>query len=445
MAGPEAESGKFHAGNLYCPVSDSTSFRRFLADVRFPYLAGTSFLLFGLIFGAFQLLEITIRSGNPGADLTYLHLSRGMVTSGGLVIWIIWTLYEYRDRIRTVMRQHDDQYQRLLGAAVETILLTDDHHRVVYANTAAERELGWTLTDMIGKPLTEVLPVAGGVDAARNRRWEADVTTHTGRVFRADLTHVVLLDEDGRREACGVILRDLTETRLRQAQLERSERLASLGHMAAGVAHEIGNPLTAISSIIQLMQKRPQDEFTTEQLQVVRENVNRINKIVRDLVDFSRPKRADLAPTYLNDLAEQAVGLMRHDSRCRDIRFEADLAADLPTVTATADRLHQVLVNLILNAVDATAGQPDRQVRIRTWADADMVHLSVEDNGKGIPIEVLPRIFEPFFTTKDVGKGTGLGLSVSHHILTGLGGRIDVESEPGRTCFSLRIPRETIS
>ena len=135
-------------------------------------------------------------------------------------------------------------------------------------------------------------------------------------------------------------MRDLTERAIRQAQMERNERLASLGHMAAGVAHEIGNPLTAISSVIQLLQRRILDPVQLRQLERVRENISRITKIVRDLVDFSRPASPEVSRLNINDPIRDSIGLLRHDARCRNVDFQLQLQPDLPTIQAVPDHFY---------------------------------------------------------------------------------------------------------
>ncbi len=218
-----------------------------------------------------------------------------------------------------------------------------------------------------------------------------------------------------------------------------NERLAVIGQLAAGVAHEVGNPLTAISSIVQLLQRRTNDPFFTEQLGHVKKSIDRIARIVRELVDFSRPAPSIPSPVSVNDILRTAINLITYDRRARSIRFDSTYDATVPPVSIVQDQLLQVLLNLLINAVDAMHG--DGMIRTTTSHDGEHVRISIEDNGHGIPPEILPRIFDPFFTTKELGKGTGLGLSVSYGIIKRYNGSIDVASQDGHgSTFTVMLP-----
>lgn len=406
---------------------------RFLKQVRFAYIAGTSVLIFLFIVGLFEIIGYVFVENSDPSLMRYLHLTRGAVTVAVLLGWIGWTLFEYRDRFVATLRQHDDQYRRILDSAADAVVILDSAGIIQYTNPAADRmrtELGgdWLPVDRLNRLTTdreiEWIPPGG-----QRRILNATVTT--------------LLDADGRVESRALVIRDITGQAVRLAQMERSERLASLGHMAAGVAHEIGNPLTAISSITQLLQRRIKDEEPLEMLGQIRDNIQRITRIVRDLVDFSRPKPVDVKDVDANALMEQAVGLLRHDARCRNVDFRMEPTHGLPSVRAVPDKLHQVIVNLVLNAVDATAALEKPVITLRSGSEDGAVLVVVTDNGPGIPAGLQTRIFEPFFTTKEVGKGTGLGLSVSHHLVEQMGGRLELDSRPGHTEFRIVVPLPT--
>jgi PAS domain S-box-containing protein len=418
------------------------TFFTFLKELRFPYLLATSFLIFGLIYGAFEIIDYAFSSSIDDTQMGYLHFSRGFITTLALLVWIAWTLYEYREKFQAVIRHHGNQYIRILNNASEAVVITDAEHRITFWNDAATLMLGWDKEEVRLNRIEDILriPVASRFAKRGQQEIELDVTNKEGRRIFVALTMTSLLGENGKPETYAYMFRDLTARAIRQAQMERSERLASLGHMAAGVAHEIGNPLTAISSIIQLLQRKIKDKSQLDQLDRVRENITRISKIVRDLVDFSRPKSPEITKMNLNDTINDVIGLLKHDARCRFVTFDLQLDPALPAFQAVPDQLYQVYLNFILNAVDACEGNPKPMVTVHTELDGKSVVSTIADNGSGIPTNLKERIFEPFFTTKDVGKGTGLGLSVSHHIITSLGGTISVESRPGNTVFSIRIP-----
>ena len=216
--------------------------------------------------------------------------------------------------------------------------------------------------------------------------------------------------------------------------------MASLGIMAAGIAHEIGNPLTSISSIIQLMKRRLKDPQNQQYLSTIQENIHRISQIVKELVDFSRPSSEQLQPTDINKVVQSAVGIARYDRRARNIQFQVEFDPSLPTISLVADQLHQVILNMLVNALDAMEKQGDR-ITVRTYRENDNVVIEIQDTGEGIAPENLSRIFEPFFTTKEVGKGTGLGLTVSYGIVKKFGGDVQVKSQQGKgTTFRIVLP-----
>jgi len=418
------------------------TFSAFLLELRFPYLVGTSFLIFGLIYGAFEIFEFTVNVHLDARTMSYLHFTRGVLTTVALLGWIAWTLYEYRAKFQQVVRQHDDQFVRILDNTSEAVVVTDANHKITFWNKAASAILGWKREEVVGFSITTILrlPAVAAIAPHGNQEIEIEVRDKSGKNRFLSVSVNTLQDENSRPESHTYLMRDLTERAIRQAQMERNERLASLGHMAAGVAHEIGNPLTAISSVIQLLQRRILDPVQLRQLERVRENISRITKIVRDLVDFSRPASPEVSRLNINDPIRDSIGLLRHDARCRNVDFQLQLQPDLPTIQAVPDHFYQVMLNLLLNAVDATAETTKPVIRISTLVVSGQIEIAVNDNGPGIPASVKSQIFEPFFTTKQVGKGTGLGLAVSHTIISGMGGTLEADSVPGNTTFKISIP-----
>ena len=216
-----------------------------------------------------------------------------------------------------------------------------------------------------------------------------------------------------------------------QSQVSHQEKMASMGILAAGVAHEIGNPLTSISSIVQVIKRKVKDPALQEYLNTILENIDRISRIVRELVDFSRPTGSEFTYVNVNDVIQNAVGIIKYDRRAKKVNLKLQLAEDVPNLFLVPDQLLQVILNMLINALDALKdGQGT--IEIRSELKGDHVLISIKDNGQGIAPEHLNKIFEPFFTTKKVGQGTGLGLSVSYGIIRNFKGKIDVKSELGK-------------
>jgi len=219
-----------------------------------------------------------------------------------------------------------------------------------------------------------------------------------------------------------------TNARLEQASQEaiRSEKLATLGTLAAGIAHEVGNPLTAIIGLLELLEDAEDAEERDDTQGRIRREVERIHGILRELLDYARVRSEPGASVALREPVDAAVRLASHHRRARSVRVDVDLPDDLPAIHVPENRLVQVLLNLLLNASDAMDGRGHVRISARRIGDG-RVELDVVDDGPGIPAEVVERIFDPFFTTKDPGVGTGLGLATAERIIAEFGGTIAVD------------------
>jgi two-component system NtrC family sensor kinase len=223
------------------------------------------------------------------------------------------------------------------------------------------------------------------------------------------------------------------ELELAHQALLRSERLASLGRLAAGIAHEIGNPLAAVLGYMELLSSGLQDpSLEAEILQASRRELERIHRIIRDLLGFARPGPPEMVPLDLHALVETTVAGLHHLPAFRGINLKLDLSQGLPSVAADPGRLQQVLLNLLLNARDAMGGQGTIHLHSRAAsAPTPTCTLQVRDDGPGFSTAILEKAGEPFLTTKPVGQGTGLGLAISIQILESLGGRLSLANAPG--------------
>lgn len=227
---------------------------------------------------------------------------------------------------------------------------------------------------------------------------------------------------------------DRANKQLREAQdsLIRSEKLASVGQLAAGVAHEVGNPLAAISGYLELLEDGDlDDDVATDIVLRSQKEVERIRTIIRGLLDFSREETEPaIEQVALTMCVEEATNLVQAQPKSRNVDIVVDLPGDLPRVRAVGSQVVQVLVNLLINSIDAMGGEAG-EIVVSAKVTDKQVSLVVEDNGPGIPTEKLQRIFDPFFTTKDPGEGTGLGLAICLRIMRRLEGDIRVESRQG--------------
>ncbi len=235
--------------------------------------------------------------------------------------------------------------------------------------------------------------------------------------------------------------RELTERRQLEAQLVQSAKMASLGVMAGGSAHELRNPLGIISTNAQLLLEHPDDaQLHIECAQKIHVATQRASQIIENLLKFARPVSAQMQELDLHVVLEEALALLTYQMALQEIRLRKELQPDLPKVYGNPELLQQVFTNMILNACNAMPEGGVLTVRTRA-TEAGEVEILFKDTGRGIPPENLPKIFDPFFTTMPVGKGTGLGLSISYSIIRQHQGSIEVESRAGEgATFTIRLP-----
>jgi len=232
------------------------------------------------------------------------------------------------------------------------------------------------------------------------------------------------------------LIQDITDLKLMEERIMQSEKLQALARISAGLAHEIGNPLTSISSYVQVLKEMDLGDFANQALDVISKHIIRISEIIRNISSFAKPSKGEAVPTNVNEVLENSLNLVKFDKRMKNIEVKLKMA-EVPSVMVDPNQLSQVFINIILNAADA---MPEGGIlTIETRKSDDLVEISFTDTGVGIPSENLPYIFDPFFTTKE--KGTGFGLSVSYSIIKNFGGDIHVLSEPGKgTTFTVKLP-----
>jgi two-component system NtrC family sensor kinase len=262
-------------------------------------------------------------------------------------------------------------------------------------------------------------------------------TFRTRHVF--DYHAYPLRDDRGRVYAALAYARDVTREEELRKGLRQSEKLMTVGQIAAGIAHEINNPLTAVSSYAQLLSLRLTDPKTIESARRIEEGIGRIHRLVKNLTSFVRPSEETFYPLDLNEIVADTLSFSRYDLTRGDTRLEQELVAPLPKVLGAKDQLEHLLVNFLTNARDALGGRGT--ISVRTQLRDGSVILEVSDDGVGLQPDEIEKIFEPFYTTKPTGKGTGLGLFIAAGIAKKHRGEIAVESQPGRgSRFTLALP-----
>jgi two-component system, NtrC family, sensor kinase len=239
------------------------------------------------------------------------------------------------------------------------------------------------------------------------------------------------------------IYRDVTIQRFAQSKLLQTDKMAGLGQLVSGIAHELNNPLTGIMGFAQLLLGRGLTQPQAADARLIYEEAERASRIVKNLLLFARDSRPERDRVQLNEIVEKTLALRNYELRVENIALSIDLDASLPTIVGNPAQLQQVFLNLIVNAEQAIRqGAGEGSIYVRTWQPSrGRVALEIADTGPGIPADVMPRIFDPFFTTKPAGLGTGLGLSIAIGILKAHGGEISVDSTPGHgAAFRLELP-----
>ncbi|MDD2850551.1 MAG: ATP-binding protein [Desulfuromonadaceae bacterium] len=265
-----------------------------------------------------------------------------------------------------------------------------------------------------------------------------------------DVTATPIEDNKSEQKRALVFLRDVTEKRLQELQLMQAEKLSSIGVLAAGVAHEINNPLSSVAGYAEALLRRFSEENSLTEdrrfddfpkyLQVIVRESYRCKGIIDSLLSFSRKSDGSLSNVDINDVLSEVLELVRYKSRYEKIEIRTNFQSDIPDVIGDPSGLRQVCLNLLLNAHQAIHGAGIVEISTR-MIDTSTVQFEVRDTGCGIPKETIDQIWNPFFTTKDVGKGLGLGLAVTYNIIKRLGGDISVESQVGiGSKFSVRMP-----
>ncbi len=358
----------------------------------------------------------------------------------------------------TEQRQKELELLRFYYVAQNTVnpvQITDTQGKMVFVNPAFIEASGYSKEELIGKN-----PRIFGSGKHSNRFWskmwatiasgkvwvgEVENRRKNGESFYTQLLISPILSTDGKVTGFFGIHRDLSEKRMMEKQLIHTQKMESIGTLAAGVAHEVGNPLASISALVQVVQRSSNDEFVKEKLELVKKQVTRISKIIRDLVDFSRPSNYELQLTDLNQNITEAVEITKVGAKTKNIFFNLDLDDKIPVVPLVSDQIQQVFVNILLNAVDAISEtdniKRNNEIAIKSEVIDDNIQITFSDTGSGIDEENLTKVFEPFYTTKKEGKGTGLGLWVSYGIIKSFQGDVTVNSviDEGTT-FTIILP-----
>ena len=399
--------------------------------------------------------EITLRR-KDGQFITCLNTATAVRDTGGRVVRYQGALADITERLAIEKRLYQQQEfaRRLVDSFPDLILVVDKERRITFASPKIKEVLGLEPESVIGAffgdrthpdDQSAVLAVFDDLNQGKRKfgSLEERVRHKNGDWRRLRVHFSPMFDVSGNIEGIVISGRDITEMKRLEEQLIQAEKLAAMGQMLAGVAHELNNPLTAILGASELLRDRVGvDENARRQLDMTHRQARRAARIVQNLLEFSRPALPQKKALDLNAVVDRTLQLHEHSLRRSGIEVDFSTAPGLPPIIGDANQLIQVFLNLISNAEQAIREiRPSGRIQIRLGQSGSRIFATVQDDGVGIKADALPRIFDPFFTTKRPGGGTGLGLSICLSIVREHGGDIEAEALPaGGAAFTVFLP-----
>jgi PAS domain S-box-containing protein len=379
-------------------------------------------------------------------------------------------LARHLEEARRRLVQESEYARNVIQNISDGIIGVDSELRILTWNQAMVERYGIAESEVLGRPLFEAFPTLEreGLDKELSRLLRGEHRTFSLRNFEHETlrrSRVVLnirgsalRGSTDQVEGAVLAVEDVTDRMSLEREVQQAEKLAVVGQLAAGIAHQIGTPLNVISGSAEyLMMEWGADRRRPQELEIIVAQTDRITKLIQQLLNFARPAHMALQPLKLNDLLRDVLGLTEHQIVKERIAVKTDFQPDLPAIMGDENQLEQAFLNIVINAWHAmpmggtltmqtrSAHRGDRLSRTGSAAPAS-VEVIIADTGIGISAEHLPRIFDPFFSTKGVGKGTGLGLAITRRIVEDHHGIIEVVSEVGRgTTFTIRLPAEGIA
>ncbi len=334
---------------------------------------------------------------------------------------------------------------------MDMIFILDNQTRLIDMNPAGLSTLATDREDLIGRiGLADLFVSREDFDQLMRdlqadgfvRVRECKLRAKGGAELHVLLSATVSKDDAGRVTGYEGIGKDITSRVHMERQLQRADRLASLGQISTGIAHEINNPLGVMLGYTQLLLRdQSPGSQAHDDLKTIEKHARHCKTIVEDLLKFARSTQTKKSSIDMNETVDQVISLLAHQFELDNITLIRESDRNVPSLVADGEKLKQVFMNLLMNARQSITGKGQITVRTSHMASEDQVSIEITDSGCGIPPEIIEKIFDPFFTTKPVGEGTGLGLSVSYGIVQDHNGRIEVSSSPERgTTFTVSLP-----
>ncbi|HEY1656967.1 MAG TPA: PAS domain S-box protein [Candidatus Sulfotelmatobacter sp.] len=405
--------------------------------------------------GGVRAREITMRK-KDGSAAIFLDSSRAVWDETGKLVRYQGTLVDMTERrkLERQVAQQEEFRRRLLESFPDLILVVDLDERYTFVSSRVREVLGCPSEDVLGKKVSETQAnspellalyrgVVSGHQAVASTEYSARHRDGGGRTMRASASQ--FFDADSRLAGVIICVRDITTEKKFEQQLVQSERLAAMGAMIGGVAHELNNPLTSILGIGELLQDSQTTDTAQKQIAILQQQAKRAAEIVRNLTYFSTPPTPGKTRVNIGDVVERTINIHAYSLRKNNITVDFVRETGMPFVQGDPHQLMQVFLNLILNAEQAIREGRDRgTLRIRMGNNGGSVWVSFLDDGPGIQPQILPNIFDPFYTTKRPGRGTGLGLSICKSVMKEHNGAIEAANSPGGgAAFTVTLPAAT--
>jgi PAS domain S-box-containing protein len=402
--------------------------------------------------GGVRTREITLRR-KDGTLGIFLDTSRAVGDVSGQIVRYQGTLVDVTERreMEKALRRQEEFHRYLLESFPDLILVIDLNGRYSFVSSRIYDLRGYKPEDLLGKKVEEEQdhsPELLGLyrDLITGRKmfgfcdYNARHRDGSWRTMRASASP--LFDAENKLSGVIVSVRDITVEKKLEQQIIQSERLAAMGQMIGGFAHELNNPLTSILGMSELLQEGEATDSVRRQMGILQQQARRAAEIVQNLMYFSRPPAPGKSPIDLGELVQRTLHLHAYSLRKSNITIDFLKAPSIPSVSGDAHQLMQVFLNLILNSEQAMREVRDRgTLRIRLEKNEKSVAVIFQDDGPGIPPDILPNIFDPFYTTKRPGRGTGLGLSICKAILREHNGNVEAASGPGGgAVFTVTLP-----
>jgi PAS domain S-box-containing protein len=348
------------------------------------------------------------------------------------------------------LKRSEEKYRSLIEKMNDGFAIVDKNNNMTFANKKLGEILEYSPEELLGRDVLSIIE-EGDIDtleeelrrgaSGKSSIFEVQWKTKKGKKIYTLMSASPLYDEKGNCIGYFAVVTDITERKRFQQQLLQSEKLAATGQLAASIAHEINNPLSGIKNCIYILMDEIDTGDSKEYLDMADRELDRIARIVKQLLDFYRPSKETMVSTDINEVIDDVLKFMEAQLKTQNVKVSKKLDPKLPEIMASGEQLKQVFINLILNAQEAMpkSGKLD----IKTKFEHKNIKIEFKDNGYGIPEDEIENLFDPFYSTKTEGKGTGLGLSVSYGIIKAHNGMIDVTSVVGKgTTFTITLPIE---